>query len=568
MNKRLTVADFFCGAGGFSEGFRQAGLEIVFALDNWEPARKTHKLNHPESQQPVDGDILSIDVERIDEIIPDVDVIIGSPPCVNFSPSNKAGKADKTKGIELITKFLQIVAVKKHKHSSKLKYWLMENVPNSRKYISDRYSFKDLGISNKHLHKLGISKREADIAIEIDTSEAKIHNSVYYGVPQKRERFVTGEFPEPERLNLDADWISLGRVLNAFRIKNGEITDPLYDFKIKENCLTDHFYDTEIPPFEWEEAKMKKQQARYYGKMPFPEDESRPSRTIMATRSIIAREAMIFSNGKPGIFRAPTIREVASIMSFPITYLFYGKDEATKYKLVGNAVCPKLAYAFAKAIIKKENLRVCRILKRNAEIPYSFNNLRENPPPKKKPRSKHPLSNFCEIVPDLKTLNFRVELDNNFPKDNGGKVVWNTSIHHATGKDSMKKASPSIKSIMAILNTAQDASKVDGFIQEIRETFDKTIPSRKKFQEQYCIVDSDKHFLTPRDSLRRIKSIVDKYFPQNQYKGVFLENLNRKHKEYIKFNKNKIPGNKIPLRILAGLYGVTYITKIANGNRM
>ena len=32
MNK-LTVIDFFCGAGGFSEGFRQMGYEIVYGFD-------------------------------------------------------------------------------------------------------------------------------------------------------------------------------------------------------------------------------------------------------------------------------------------------------------------------------------------------------------------------------------------------------------------------------------------------------------------------------------------------------------------------------------------------------
>ena len=43
----MRVADFFCGGGGFSEGFRQAGFEIVFAVDKWEPAVNTYKGNKP-----------------------------------------------------------------------------------------------------------------------------------------------------------------------------------------------------------------------------------------------------------------------------------------------------------------------------------------------------------------------------------------------------------------------------------------------------------------------------------------------------------------------------------------
>ena len=43
----MRVADFFCGGGGFSEGFRQAGFDIVFAVDKWEPAITTYRGNKP-----------------------------------------------------------------------------------------------------------------------------------------------------------------------------------------------------------------------------------------------------------------------------------------------------------------------------------------------------------------------------------------------------------------------------------------------------------------------------------------------------------------------------------------
>lgn len=45
----MRVADFFCGGGGFSEGFRQAGFEIVFAVDKWEPAVTTYHENKSNS---------------------------------------------------------------------------------------------------------------------------------------------------------------------------------------------------------------------------------------------------------------------------------------------------------------------------------------------------------------------------------------------------------------------------------------------------------------------------------------------------------------------------------------
>ena len=45
-NKRLTVIDFFCGGGGFSEGFRRAGFDVIMGVDSWKPAIETHNFNH------------------------------------------------------------------------------------------------------------------------------------------------------------------------------------------------------------------------------------------------------------------------------------------------------------------------------------------------------------------------------------------------------------------------------------------------------------------------------------------------------------------------------------------
>ena len=46
MLHKYSVADFFCGCGGLSEGFFQAGFDVVFSLDNWNLVKETHT-NHP-----------------------------------------------------------------------------------------------------------------------------------------------------------------------------------------------------------------------------------------------------------------------------------------------------------------------------------------------------------------------------------------------------------------------------------------------------------------------------------------------------------------------------------------
>ncbi len=46
----LTVTDFFSGAGGSSEGLRQAGYRIDACANHWETAVDTHRLNHPDTE--------------------------------------------------------------------------------------------------------------------------------------------------------------------------------------------------------------------------------------------------------------------------------------------------------------------------------------------------------------------------------------------------------------------------------------------------------------------------------------------------------------------------------------
>ncbi len=140
---KLTVIDFFCGAGGFSEGFRQMGYEILYGFDHWKPAVDTfnHNFNlncEPKNILDFKNSILEI------EKLPDTEIIIGSPPCVSFSSSNKSGSADKSLGVELTEAFLRVIAVKKHKSHSTLKAWYMENVVNSKRYLQTQYTFKDL----------------------------------------------------------------------------------------------------------------------------------------------------------------------------------------------------------------------------------------------------------------------------------------------------------------------------------------------------------------------------------------------------------------------------------------
>ena len=378
----MRVVDFFCGAGGFSEGFRQAGYEIVFAVDKWEPAVTTYRGNKPSVNVILDDvvRISNLDDKEFDELVPDTEIIIGSPPCQAFSQSNKSGNGDKTLGIVLIEAYLKIVARKKYKKNSILKYWVLENVPNSRNYIKEEYSARDLGLSGNFL-------------LKTRGDGAGIYNAKYFGAPTNRKRFLCGDFPKLEETHNDDTVVSLGEVLRSLgdplAKRPGIIKDVNYpDFEMQRKEITDYRYIHELEPFEWEVAKRLKLDKGYMGKMSFPENLKKPARTIMATSTASSREAMIIGY-KSDRYRLPTVREVASMMSFPLDYRFYGATKGIKQTLVGNAVPPKLSYAVATAIGKKEGVRIRRKytpINHNTEIRFVNLNGITIPHNKERPR--------------------------------------------------------------------------------------------------------------------------------------------------------------------------------------
>lgn len=369
-----TVIDFFCGAGGFSEGFRQQGFKIISGYDYWQPAVDTFNFNFGLDNSAFDILSLEFDDDAI-ENLPDSDVILGSPPCVSFSSSNKSGKAEKKDGIRLTKIFLRIVAIKKHSSNSILKAWFMENVKNSRNYLQGYYSFRDLNLSGwAKKNKFSIDAP----AIVLEGNHALIDSSVY-GSAQKRKRVISGEIVKSNKLviptethgdnclfNNKSNYKNLGELLSLLPRPNHEIdgsiiVDPNYkNIKIQDSELTDHYYDTGLYECVWRQSRYLKVNHPYMGKMSFPEDLNRPARTVTATKIGSSREAHIYLSEYnrigDGQYRTPTIREMASIMGFPVTYQFVG-SEGMKSRLIGNAVCPSVSRAFAITVRDQLGLR-------------------------------------------------------------------------------------------------------------------------------------------------------------------------------------------------------------------
>lgn len=567
--KKLQVIDFFCGAGGFSEGFRQMGYEIIMGFDHWKPAMDT--FNHNFNLRGETKNILDFknSIDAIDEL-PNTEIIIGSPPCVSFSSSNKSGNADKSLGVDLTETFLRIVAVKKHQQNSILKAWFMENVVNSKRYLQTEYTFKDLGLID-----WAIKNRISPLKIAINLYEnTAIINSADYGSYQARKRVISGEVIRRGRLIVPdithtkenekgkEKYKTIGEMKQNFpspfsATSETIIVDPQYPINISQTLLTDHFYDTGIYKVEWKVSKYWKTNHPFMGKMSFPENENKPSRTITATKIANSRESIIYKSEinriNDGEYRLPTVREAAIIMGFPITYQFLGSDNS-KWRLVGNAVCCSVSRAFAKTVLDELKILRPKSIVVNGD-PYIEGIVNLNTFKLKsfdRPPIKNIGSRFRRHA--IKDGNLTVTLSNYDIEENPKKAEnkWHTSIQYGTGKGfPIQKVNDKYYENLEILIKEYEGGKE--FVKFINNGFTERIGNAGELQKLYEQQKSSEKLSEPTELVDLIQAtikkleIIDKEFEQGENK-IF------EYKE------------KVPVKQLFALYAINKISTIANKN--
>lgn len=83
-----TLIDMFCGSGGFTQGFVQAGYKPLAGFDINEKALETYQLNHANTRT-YNMDLSNpISQAYIKRKYNNVDVVVGGPPCQGFSTAN------------------------------------------------------------------------------------------------------------------------------------------------------------------------------------------------------------------------------------------------------------------------------------------------------------------------------------------------------------------------------------------------------------------------------------------------------------------------------------------------
>lgn len=164
--KALRVADLFAGAGGLSEGFRQAGFEVVAATDIDPDAAATYRANFPGARVIV-GDIRTPAVRRqVLDAVAGTDVIVGGPPCQAFSQVRNHARLIDDPRNSLYREFVSIL------RDSRPAAFVMENVTG--------------------IDQMGAREQiAADLALGGDYVVApQIVDAADFGVPQTRKRLL------------------------------------------------------------------------------------------------------------------------------------------------------------------------------------------------------------------------------------------------------------------------------------------------------------------------------------------------------------------------------------------
>lgn len=291
-----SVVDLFAGCGGLSLGFQQAGFEVLAGFDGWAQAVAVYDRNLVHPGILLDLSDLAVALPALRPWVEKSGIIVGGPPCQDFSPAGKrveAGRADLTHTFaQIVDHFLP-------------RAFVMENVARSQRSRAYRRATMLLGTSG-----YGLS------SVLLDASRC--------GVPQTRQRlFTIGVLGENDGF--------LDETLLA-----GLSEKPM---TVREHFGTeltiDHYY---------------RHPRSYARRGVFSLDE--PSPTIRG----VNRPLPAGYPGHPGDtsrdysnLRALTTAERARIQTFPASFDF-GPTKTAAEQMIGNAVPPNLAEYVARAL--------------------------------------------------------------------------------------------------------------------------------------------------------------------------------------------------------------------------
>ncbi len=357
MPKKLNCIDLFCGCGGLSKGFLDAGYNVLLGIDFDDAALETFQKNHGSAKalklDLFNHENISVITDYLKQNNLSLDVLIGGPPCQGFSIAGPRNKDDKRNRL--------YSAMVKLADRTKPKAILLENVPGMLQTNGG----------------IGAKRIVADFKKIGYTMIPKLLYAPDFGIPQIRKRvFFVGlhdntkvfEFPAPV---LDKDhYITCEQAINDLPALEGIYGDEVQNYpcqpkseyqrlmRANSNEIHNHIgtlHDEKtlkflamIPEGKNYKALPKEYEGIYkYHEALTRYHSKKPSLTINTCHR---------SHFHYKYNRIPTVRESARLQSFPDDFIFYG-TKAQQYRQVGNAVPPLLGKVIAEQLKKYLELK-------------------------------------------------------------------------------------------------------------------------------------------------------------------------------------------------------------------
>jgi DNA (cytosine-5)-methyltransferase 1 len=345
----MNYLDLFCGAGGLSLGFIEAGWNCVGALDSWEDAAETYNQNFPKHDIHR-GDVATFSAKRLGLKRGEVDFIIGGPPCQGFSTVGKRVRNDPRNS--LVSHFARLV------DEIAPTGFLIENVVGLRdmSFVDDvRELFEQFGYR----------------------TEVAVLRAADYGIPQLRHRiFFIGRkdgrlfrFPQPTHKSRGyvTVWDAIGDLPELSAGESAQSYDSraltAYQRKMRLGSKLLQGHDASAHPRSLVQAisfipdggNRRSIPDRYQPRSGFHNSYSR-----LHSRSPAV--AVTQNMGKPSGTRCIhpfqdrglTAREGARLQGFPDRFHFIGGSTSQRLQ-IANAVSPILARVLAESLAEDQS---------------------------------------------------------------------------------------------------------------------------------------------------------------------------------------------------------------------
>jgi len=358
----LFVADLFAGAGGLTQGFKDAGFTPVIAVefDRW--AAQTYEANFgrhvlvcPIEEVGVsasrDGSLTwtgtDSEGQRVSWPTPPIDVLVGGPPCQGFSPLGRMSdwERDDPRN-QLWRHYVRILKIVRPK------VFVIENVPELLR--SSEYERLERIVTGKALgYRL----------------KADVLNAAHFGVPQTRRRAIivgsrvgTVSLP-PQTIERHTVRDAIGDLSLKPSDDNWHVArNPRPSSLLRYKCIPPggNRFDLlrkrpDLTPGCW--VRKTSGSTDVFGRMEW----NKPAPTIRT-------EFFKPEKGRylhPQAHRPITIRESARLQTFLDSFVFAGSNVQVA-KQIGNAVPIKLAFAIARHVKRLLHIRLKPAAKREA----------------------------------------------------------------------------------------------------------------------------------------------------------------------------------------------------------